>query len=515
MHKGASIALWRCTGPTALVLAGFALFAVNDGFRLGLHPDEVRWTADALSGRYEFVQPLLLREVTGFAVRGLGIVEPQRSVEIGRLLCAAAAAAGIAGLYILVAARAGRAAALIAAAAAALTPLLAIHAHYFKDDALLFAACVWSVVALRRLWARPSAARVAALGAAMGLAVASKEPGVFLWPVFALGAALHPGGRRLARLAELVAAGGLTVAVALATNLPMLLDPARAWSGLASETGGIFAGHWDGVAYGIGFHLTHSLWRGVGPVFLVIAAAGAALALGRRHRAAPLDRVMLIYAAVYYAVIELSPLKPWPDPDRYALPLLVPLSYFLGLALAAAEAWLRRLRAGARGRAAMAALAWSAAAALVLLPGAATTLPLIAGLADDTRDRADRILAGRDAAVLSELYGSSIGRQVHGLAEDDGGDFGPAVRYVVASSFSYGRYAYGAAVGGAENRGAAARWARYQALFRHPYCEIRPDWPTYAFSNPTLRIVDIAAAPAVGGAADQPAPDCSPAFTGR
>lgn len=31
----------------------------------------------------------------------------------------------------------------------------------------------------------------------------------------------------------------------------------------------------------------------------------------------------------------------------------------------------------------------------------------------------------------------------------------------------------------------------YRELFKHPYTEIKPPYKSYAFSNPTIRIVDI------------------------
>jgi hypothetical protein len=212
---------------------------------------------------------------------------------------------------------------------------------------------------------------------------------------------------------------------------------------------------------------------------------------------------MVIYAALFYAVIELSPLKPGPDAGRYALPLVVPLAYFFGLAIGEGRALLAaawpRWRRGT-------SLAVRAAGLGVALTAGVGTVRLIAGLDDDTRLQADRLLAGKDAQIVTEMFGTGIGRQVRSLADADLSALGPAARYLVASSLLYGRYEYGAAVGGPGNAAATGTWTKYQAIFAaHFYCEIRPAYMTYAMSNPTIRVIDLSAPPRDGAP-----PACSP-----
>ena len=85
-----------------------------------------------------------------------------------------------------------------------------------------------------------------------------------------------------------------------------------------------------GLSTRLAFTSPHCTCGGaVGPLFLALARGGLAALAALRRLADPMDRLMVIYAVIYYGIIELSPMKPWPDPDRYALPLLVPLSYFL------------------------------------------------------------------------------------------------------------------------------------------------------------------------------------------
>jgi hypothetical protein len=483
-------ALRRVIPLATLFFLTLAVFSINHNFRLGLHPDEVPWISDVVTSHWELEQPLLLRELTRAVVRALQIVDPQRAVEIGRSICAVTASFGVVGLYLISRQRAGERAALISAGAAALTPLLAIHAHYFKDDVPLFACCTLTIVMFRRFLADDSRSNVAFLGICLGAAVSSKESGLFLLPLLAISALFQPSDGWRRRLVGLAAAGVIASAVVAVANAPMLLDLARTSSELGAETKGIFEGHWDGVVYALGFHFTHSLRRGVGPLFLALAGGGLLLATLRRHLADPMDRLMVIYAVIYYGIIELSPMKPWPDPDRYALPLLVPLSYFFGVAIAESSGYLRERFPNRR-----AVLPLYAVVAVVVVLTARPTFRLVAELGDDTRYAADRILSGKGPQIVTEAYGTSFGQSVRSLADLDLPKLNPDIRYLVASSFVYGRFAYGARVGGVQNAGAAGTWARYRELFRHPYCELRPRFMSYAFSNPTIRIIDLKAPP--------------------
>jgi hypothetical protein len=211
---------------------------------------------------------------------------------------------------------------------------------------------------------------------------------------------------------------------------------------------------------------------------------------------------MVVYAVVYYAAIELSPMKPGPDAGRYALPLAIPLAYFFALAVAEGSALIAaRVPRWRRG----VSFAVCGAAVVVGAIAGVRTVRLVADFADDTRHEADRVLSGKGAQIITELFGTSIGRQVASLATLDLGQLDPGTRYLVASSLLYGRYAYGAAVGGPLNANATETWAKYRAVFAaHRYCAIRPPYMTYAMSNPTILIVDLQAPPGDDG----PPPAC-------
>jgi hypothetical protein len=124
---------------------------------------------------------------------------------------------------------------------------------------------------------------------------------------------------------------------------------------------------------------------------------------------------------------------------------------------------------------------------------------LVAELKVDTRLIAEKMLAGRETQLISERFGTSFGAQVRSLALLDPGRISPDVRYLLASSFLYDRFQIGASAGGALNVYAKEVWTQYQALFTLPYCEIRPHFMSYGFSNPTIRIIDLNASRSLGG----------------
>jgi hypothetical protein len=294
-------------------------------------------------------------------------------------------------------------------------------------------------------------------------------------------------------LKSVLQATAIAVVVVPLVNLRMLFDYDRASAELIGEIKHSATGHWDSVAFPLGYHLTDSLWMGFGPVLLILSLIGLVLTFLRWPSSGPVDRLMAVYALVYYAAIEASPLKPWPDVARYALPLIVPLAYFAGCTIAAGGRWFVRLSYPR-----LASAAAGAAIAIALLPTAVTGVHLVRELEADTRLVAEKMLSGKDSQLLTETYGTSIGFQVRALGMLTPQMIGSNIQYLVASSFLYDRYAIGASVGGSQNANAAGIWAEYQFIFKLPQCDIRPRVMSYGFSNPTIRIIDLLAARSSG-----------------
>jgi len=480
----------RSWGATLFVfVCALSLFCFHNGFRLGLHPDELNKIAAILQDRSYYMHPLFMTEAARFAIWSLGVSDPQIAIQVGRILSALMGAVAVAALFLLLLRRAGLFAALVVSLAALAAPLLAVHAHYLKEDVWLLPFCVFTAITFGRLAERPRPALVILLGIWVGLAVSSKAIGVFLMPVLLVAAFLQAATIRSRLLKSVLQATAIAVVVVPLVNLRMLFDYDRALAELTGEIRHSTMGHWDSVAFPLGYHLTHSLWMGFGPVLLVLGLVGLVLTFLRWPSSGPVDRMMAVYALVYYAAIETSPLKPWPDVARYALPLIVPLAYFAGCTIEASGRWFVRL-----SHPRLASEAATVAIALALLPTAVTGVRLVRELEADTRLVAEKMLTGKASQLVTESYGTSIGFQVLAIGMLTPQMIGPNIQYLVASSFLYDRFAIAASVGGTQNANAAGVWAEYQSIFKLPHCEIRPRFMSYGFSNPTIRIIDLLAA---------------------
>ena len=106
----------------------------------------------------------------------------------------------------------------------------------------------------------------------------------------------------------------------------------------------------------------------------------------------------------------------------------------------------------------------------------------------DTRQKAEQLLKGKSA--IFDRYATGNNNKKTKIDDIDLNDLvrlGNA--FFVASSFEYKRYEYGATLKD-QNDYVYNRHDIYQQLFKHNYLEIKPDYKSFAFSNPTLRIID-------------------------
>jgi hypothetical protein len=482
-------------GVAAILLLAALLNHAGNGFPVELHPDEGRKVEFVLGDTQDFKHPILLLQLVR-ALRWLAPTDdPQRIAVMGRRVSAMAGVAAVMLAYALFRRSVGVRFALLGALLLALSPILVVHAHYCKEDVLLTAASLAVLVALcRRVEGRPTA--TLELGVAIGVACAAHYKGLLVVALCGVAPALVTVGPWRAWLRSLAVALAMAAVVFVAVNLPMLRDPAAALAGARFEALHAASGHHvtvGGRAEGWFFHLRQSLVPGLTCIVVLLAAVGSGLAFRTRRSAPPATVLLLAFGAVAYAVVELSPLKPPPGFMRYVLPA-VP-----ALVLAACLA-LRELAARLAAR----SLGWVAvvvAVATVALPGV-RSLRLVRHLDADSRVVADAWLRAHEARPVRELY---AGRPIDRISVADV-DLAAAraagVTHVVATSFLYERVARGAARGPARRDLVHEYAERYRRLFLLPYVEIPPAYMTFAFSDPTVRIVDIRGA---DGAAPAPA----------
>ena len=480
---------WLTVPALLLVLAASAsLNFINLDFPLGYHADEPLKVSFVAEGRQNFYHPILLLQLARLGCALVGAAEPMAIVQVGRTVSAVSGVALVLGVFVLARRQLSPLAATAAAAVVGLSPIVAIHAHYFKEDILFTLAVALALLAGVRAEERPTRGRMIGLGVGLGLAASSKYVGVLLAPLLVVRAALAV---RRVRGGPFTAAGlvlGVGFAVFSLINYPMFLAPGTFVAGLGFELNHMTTGHGPLVIspleWGFAFHLLYSLLPGLTTPVAVLVLTALAAHLLCWLRISSEDRLLALTALLFYFSAELSPTKPHPDFMRYMLPLVPPLALLavLGVARAAAA---RRALGWLAGLALAGAVGWSAAA----------SVRLVAGMAHDTRTEAARWLAERGEPWTGEWFTSSR-RPVDSVAVVDiEAERRAGTRYLVASSFMYER-AFLACKPDSCDEEMRPYAEGYRRLFRYPFFEIRPAYCSFAFSNPVVRIVDIRLEPA-------------------
>ena len=478
------------------ILAGsFRLYRANAEFPLGLHVDEARKAQAVLDGAPEYRHPHLLFHAAELAAIATGARSLQQVAEAGRLASALFGTGIVLASFLLFRRRLPPATSLAASALLAVTPILAVHAHYFKEDSCFAFSTTLAVIALLNFERDRSRRARLLLGLATGLAMASKYAGVVLFVPYLLLPVVVPVGDRRAWYRSVAVVAFFALLVFVLSNASLFGNFGPFLAGVRNETRHAALGH-DVPIWGpstlFGFHLVYSIVPGVTFSVTLAALAGVAWTALRciqgdvALREIREDRIALLLLATLYLAIEVSPTKPFPDFMRYALPLVPLLIAFAARGVEAFCArWLRRP-------------AWSGTAliaALGLWP-AIHTHRLVAALADDTRFAAAERVRLLPGPVLVDDYSIALrsgpapktepilyfSRTAEEVAQ---------ARYVVTSSFRYERYLFGEGLL-FQSKKVRRIAAQYRRLLACPRQEIiRPRYASFAFSNPTIRIIDL------------------------
>jgi len=486
----------------AVSLLAWALDTRHAGFPYPYHGDEDVKVDQLVDGTQNFLHPILMLQSVR-ATLALAPLVPvanddadpryrQAIAERGRAVSAGFAAASVVLSWLLFRwiSKQPSWMALVATTIVAVAPIRVVHAHYLKEDAFFAATSTATLLAFLWFLDRRDRISLLAWGMATGLACASKYFGASFVLVFALAPLVVDVGRRRVFCRDAAWALGIAFAVFVLVDFPAFADPMTFLTGIGHETKHALVGHtlrlfpWT---HWMTFHFTHTLVPGFGLGVAAIGLAGMLASLSLERMRASLssgEQVLLLHAASIYLLLELSPTKPHPAFIRYGLPLLPAFAWFAVRAVVAAASALP-----GRGRVAIAI-----ALALLVAEPAWDSFRLVDQLESDTRTRAREQIDALEPAVARESY-TGLTRDFKFAPEQDLLALRRSgIRYVVLSSLNYDRFELGAQL----------RWqspqvydlaARYRALFTCPYQEIRPTFRTFAFSNPTLRIVDLSGCP--------------------
>jgi hypothetical protein len=325
---------------------GMGLFSEHNSFPLYYHTDEPGKVLQVIHRRKNFHHPtLLLTTATvarGASLHGGAEDDPQRVVEVARLVVAAFAAASAALLALLAARIHGIWAGLAAGLLAVTHPLLYELAHYFKEDPTLLFGIVACALAAHRLSTRRDASSLVLLGVAAGVAAAGKYVGTALVPVAALIGANVGGGTARERWRRARKVLGIALLTWLALDYRIFRSPALIVpQSLGEEMSKAFLGK-----HGLLKETPHAFYFAVqdsygGPWVPVLAALWLAFAIWRPKKVSVAEWLLAGLASVFLVVFSFTP----KTSTRYYLPIAVTLCY-----LAAAGAFHWAALVSARGK---------------------------------------------------------------------------------------------------------------------------------------------------------------------
>ncbi|MBF0370587.1 MAG: glycosyltransferase family 39 protein [Magnetococcales bacterium] len=479
-----------------LVLLSFSINLINNDFSHRYHIDERSKIRAIESQEYNFFHPIGMLQT----VRLAGLIQStegsQELTELGRTTTAFYGALLVFFVFLIFRQLLEPGLAFLAALALAITPTIVIHAHYLKEDMIFAAFAAGFFLFFMNHLEKPSPKSAIQMGLLLGLALSAQYKGLVLLPLFLAGPLFIPnqpeGGAppegggvayfKLAGLAMVVAA-----LVFLGINYPLFEDFSGFLRGTGYEFQHALAGHRDVVIppgpFYFSFHLSESLLPGITWGLLGPGLIGIIWGVWRWRYLTFRERLLLVWIIGFYLTIEASPLKPFPDFMRYVIPLVPWLIYF-GFRL------LVELERIAKERLQLKISAPLLAGFLLLWP-LHDTVNLLAHLNRDTRAHVQTWLLERGERALFEMYAAEK-RDVRSITDVDIQKARKkGYHYLAASSFLYDRYQVGSRLPH-QNPSVYTIQKRYEALFQnYPTITFKPAFRAFAFSNPTIRLIDI------------------------
>jgi hypothetical protein len=495
----ASMSFPAATALTIVLITSLALNLFGNDFPTVYHIDELKKLDFISNWQQDFMHPILLLQVVRVPNQCLEFDSPQSLAKLGRSMVGLAGMALVALAYFLTRRAYSERISLVIAASIAFCPTVVIHSHYIKEDILLTACLLASLIAISRFSQSPTLLHGYLMGIAFGFAFSSHYKSILLVPLtlaFCLHEVLlHP--RPLVELTTngqtkskqivlpLLVAWLVSIAVFFTINSPALTNWDVFMDGIAYEAKHAREGHSGIRIYPIDqwftFHLRNNLLPGMTTPLCLWGLAGLVAVLTRWRAVSPVMRLIAFFTIFFYLVPEISPTKPPPDDGRYVIPVAV------GMLCCVAE--LLRWSASYHvvvGRSVFLALGLSSSWALL------DSSLLCWNLERDTRAIAYRWTKEQLPSQASVVFGRhAIERELDDRqylsiqnpmdAEND---------FLVVSSFQYDRFLDVANLPGQDSR-VYEKAEEFRNLFELPFKEFRPAYRSFAFSNPVIRVVQL------------------------
>ena len=482
----------------AILLLSLFLNLYNNDFPLGYHIDEVTKVEFIQTDTQDFKHPILILQTVRFAQTIMSAETNQQVVELGRATSAIFGTLVVFLIYLIAKQHLSEPYALTVSGLTAISPGIVVHSHYLKEDIAFTFTILLSFVFFFRFSERVMSdgtsntspeklpwRQIVLFGLAIGLLVSAKyKSGIVLFCFFI--APLY-----VVQLRKLAFYKGLFVSLIvgfftfLIVNYPILFAPEIFIEGLLFELSHAMTGH-EGIyveplSQLFTFHLRESLLPSITPIPIALAMIFLLFSVFFWQTLDWQEHFLMIFLVIFYFVLEASPLKPFPGFIRYVVPMIPVISYLCIRAIyQSARLIPTRMRQVYTLAIVMASLC---------LPFF-SSVRLVSALTEDTRGQLESVLLKKQEPVARELYTDETFGNVKSLAELDLTAENPPLCTLVASSFMYDRYLFGSSL---DEQGADVYTysSAYKALFERPFEEVTPTFRSFAFSNPTLRIIDM------------------------
>ena len=482
-----------------ILLVALLLSLYNNNFPLGYHGDEHKKVFFIEENEQDFQHPILMLQVVRALLFFTDFSNYQDIVLLGRVSTAIFETLIVLFSYLIFRDISSKKWALLTSLSIAFSPIMVIHAHYLKEDIILTCFSLLSVFALIKFIQNSNTLFNFFLGFSAGLAISSHYKGILILliimmvPLF-----IHIEDRRQyykKYLLTLVIAG-LTFGL---INYPLFLEPTNFIKGSSFSLDHSLKGHTlkiSPITFLGGFHLLYSVVPGLTLLLTLLALGGLTLLILNWKNVDWREKILFFYIMIFYFVVELSPTKPHPDFMRYIIPIIPMMLYFAYKMIYAINLGLRPTK-------------FRFITSFLILVTLALPLydsvHLVYYLNKDTRVQTKKILieifqkteSDSEIKVIMENYscGLPIPANIDKLVNfagklDIAQEKRKGTTYIVVSSFAYDRFFFGSKLDH-QNEDIYNYYRIYQELFKHPFIEIAPAYKTFAFSNPTLRIIDL------------------------
>jgi 4-amino-4-deoxy-L-arabinose transferase-like glycosyltransferase len=469
-----------------IMMLSLGLNLWNNNFPLYYHADEAKKVFFIQHATQDFKHPIFMLQIVSLFKEIFGDSD---IILLGRRLSAVFGTLIVLLSYLISKRTLGPKYALFVSLATALSPIMVIHAHYLKED--VFATCfmLLSIYLLLELIRQENKYNVIFFGIATGLACSAQYKAFLLLALYLFCPFIVPSliNEKKKFFHKLFLVYLITLITFCVVNWPIFLDPSVFINGLYYETNHIIEGHdvnFYAIPHFFSFHLFNSIIPGITLPLTLLALAGIFFALIKWKSALWQDKILIAYGALIYFTAEFSPNKPFPDFMRYMIPVTPVLLYFACALMQKIESSIHSSKR----------LCITCFMVLALMPSVYDTALLDYYLVRDTRGKLEVWLAASGEKVICEKYAktrTTLSQEDISLAEVD---LEKAEQhhfnYLVASSFYYDRILRGGLLDGQPQEVYQA-YNRYQRLFKLPFVEIKPAFKSFAFSNPTIRIIKL------------------------